>query len=373
MKIALFTDSFLPGVGGTENAVFNYANALSKEHEVVVFAPKYSTDFCDTDKPFMIVRAKSIGVTKNDFFAMPYFTRQVKKTLNDFKPDVLHCHTVGQMTAYALKYGKKNNIPVVCTLHTKFRYCYEHDLKSKLLASILLKFVMRRIKKADKVTAVSFDMQKEAESYGVNNPISVVKNGLNVVSDKVEKKEGNGIFTFLYVGMISEFKNLGFSLNALAKVKGQGKDFCFNVVGRGSDMKKFQKLTKELGLEDRVNFVGAIKDKNLLNTYYDNADLFLFPSIFDNDSLAILEAGSRGLPSLVIEGTGSSERMKNGVSGFTVKNDLNAYVEKILTLMQDRKSLMQVGKEAGNLYSSWEDAVIKYLGIYEQAIAEKKK
>ena len=48
------------------------------------FAPKYTQEFCDTDKPFKIVRAKSIGVTKNDFFAMPYFTKEVKKTLLEF-------------------------------------------------------------------------------------------------------------------------------------------------------------------------------------------------------------------------------------------------------------------------------------------------
>lgn len=38
MKIAIFTDSFLPGVGGTENAVLNYAAELSKTEEVIVFA-----------------------------------------------------------------------------------------------------------------------------------------------------------------------------------------------------------------------------------------------------------------------------------------------------------------------------------------------
>lgn len=373
MKIALFTDSFVPGVGGTENAVLNYATALSKGHEVVVFAPKYSAEFCDTDKPFKIVRAKSIGVTKNDFFAMPYFTEEIKKTLCEFMPDVVHCHTVGQMTAYALKYGKKNNIPVVCTLHTKFRYCYAHDLKSKFLGEILLKFVMRRVKKADKVTAVSFDMKQEAVSYGISNQITVVKNGMNVTGEPVEKKERNGIFTFLYVGMISEFKNLGFSLQALAKVKEKGKDFRFNVVGRGSDLKKFQKLTKKLGLENEVNFVGVIKDKNLLNTYYDDADLFLFPSVFDNDSLAILEAGVRGLPSLVLENTGSSERMENGVSGFTSKNDVNSYAEKIMALIEDRQLLTSVGRRAGKLYSTWEDSVNKYVTLYEQAIEEKKK
>lgn len=372
MKIALFTDSFLPGVGGTENAVFNYANALSKEHEVIVFAPKYSAEFCDTDKPFKIVRAKSIGVTKNDFFAMPYFTREVKKTLTEFMPDIIHCNTVGQMTAYALKFGKKHKIPVVCTLHTKFRYCYIHDLKSKFLANILLKFVMRRIKKADSVTAVSFDMKEEARAYGISNDITVIKNGLSTKNVEVAKKEPSSTFTFLYVGMLAEFKNISFSLKALAKVKEKKQDFVFNIVGRGSDVKKFQILTKELGLENNVNFVGVIKDKKVLNTYYANADLFLFPSKFDNDALVLLEAGCQGTPSLVLRNTGSAERIVENESGFATDFDLDAYANKILELMDNKSLLERVGSNAKNIATTWEDAVEKYMDFYNQTIKNYK-
>ena len=372
MKIALFTDSFLPGVGGTENAVFNYASALSKEHEVVVFAPKYTQEFCDTDKPFKIVRAKSIGVTKNDFFAMPYFTKEVKKTLLEFAPDIIHCNTVGQMTAYPLKFGKKHKIPVVCTLHTKFKYCYIHDLKSKFLANILLKFVMRRIKKADAVTAVSFDMKEEARSYGIKNDITVIKNGLNAPTGESLKKTPTKIFTFLYVGMISEFKNIAFSLRALAKVKEKNSQFIFNIVGRGSDVKKFQNLTKELGLEEQVNFVGVVKDKKVLNSYYSNADLFLFPSVFDNDALVLLEAGFQGTPSLVLRNTGSAERIVENESGFATENDLDAYANKILELMNDKSLLEKVGERAKSIYTPWEDTVIKYLDFYKQTIKNYK-
>ncbi len=372
MKIALFTDSFLPGVGGTENEVLNYATALSKGHEVIVFAPKYAQEFCDTGRTFKIVRAKSIGVTKNDFFAMPYFTKEVKKTLLEFMPDIIHCNTVGQMTAYALKFGKKHHIPVVCTLHTKFRYCYVHDLKSKVLANILLKFVMRRIRKADAVTAVSFDMKEEARSYGINNDITVIKNGLNAPTGVQAEKTPTKIFTFLYVGMIAEFKNIAFSLRALSMVREKNKEFTFNIVGRGSDVKKFQKLSKELGLENNVNFVGVIKDKKALNSYYANADLFLFPSIFDNDALVLLEAGFQGTPSLVLRNTGSAERIVENESGFATDNDLDAYANKILELMKDKALLERVGKNAKTIYTPWEDTVEKYLDFYDETIKNYK-
>jgi glycosyltransferase involved in cell wall biosynthesis len=159
---------------------------------------------------------------------------------------------------------------------------------------------------------------------------------------------------------------------ALAKVKEKNSQFIFNIVGRGSDVKKFQNLTKELGLEEQVNFVGVVKDKKVLNSYYSNADLFLFPSVFDNDALVLLEAGFQGTPSLVLRNTGSAERIVENESGFATENDLDAYANKILELMQDKSLLEKVGERAKSIYTPWEDTVIKYLDFYKQTIKNYK-
>ena len=78
MKIALFTDSFFPGIGGTEKAVSHIALALSKENEVMVVAPDYHR-IDERTYPFKVVRFKSIGVSQNDFWAMPFLSKKAKK------------------------------------------------------------------------------------------------------------------------------------------------------------------------------------------------------------------------------------------------------------------------------------------------------
>ena len=65
MRIAIFTDSFLPGVGGTEKAVLGLATALAENNEVVVCAPYYSRKYKD-DFRFQVLRANSIKITNND-------------------------------------------------------------------------------------------------------------------------------------------------------------------------------------------------------------------------------------------------------------------------------------------------------------------
>ena len=121
LRVAIFTDSFYPGVGGTERAVFEYAKELSLVAEVAVFAPSYHRED-KTEYPFLVYRSKSIAFGKNDMFAIPKLDRKLKRALINFKPDILHTQTPGMMADFANKMGKKLGVPVVCTIHTKYRY-----------------------------------------------------------------------------------------------------------------------------------------------------------------------------------------------------------------------------------------------------------
>ena len=84
MRIAIFTDSFLPGVGGTEKAVLGLATALAENNEVVVCAPYYSRKYKD-DFRFRVLRANSIKITNNDYFAFPFTSCKFKKELKKFR------------------------------------------------------------------------------------------------------------------------------------------------------------------------------------------------------------------------------------------------------------------------------------------------
>ncbi len=372
MKIAIFTDSFLPSIGGTENAVHRFAQALSKEHEVMVLAPNGHKEFDDNAFPFKVARAKSIGVTNNDFWAHPALSKKMKKALDDFKPDIVHSQTVGMMAAFANKYAKKHGLPSICTIHTKFRYCYKDALKVKLFAEILLRYVMRRPKKADRVCTVSNSMIPELKSYGLKRDVTVIKNGNDGAPMMCEKQVGQGAFKIIFVGRIIDYKNIKFSLDCLKELKKRRSDFVFYLVGRGPHVKKFSKYAEKIGLKDNVVFTGAITDKTKLRKMYAESDLFFFTSIFDNDGLVVMEAANEGTPSLVLKDTGAAERLTDGVTGFTAENNVKAVSEKLEYLMDSREILVEVGKNAGTIFTSWQETVDLYLDIYRQEIDKKK-
>lgn len=174
---------------------------------------------------------------------------------------------------------------------------------------------------------------------------------------------------FLYVGHIVKFKNLEFTINALKIIKDRGINFKMLFVGHGFDDDYFKNLCKKLGLEENVIFTGQITDKDLLSSLYGAGELFLFPSIFDNDPLTIVEAALHHVPAITIKNTGSSERITNNVSGFVVENDVQKFADKIIEAISDKARLKQIGDEAEKtIPKDWSTTAQEYLNEYNNLI-----
>ncbi len=378
MRIAIFTDSFLPGVGGTEKAVLGLANELAKNNEVVVCAPTYDKKYKD-EFSFRVLRTKSLRLTTNDYYAFPNLSKKFKKELRDFKPEIIHCQSVSPMTGFAIKYARKNNIPIIMTVHTQFRATFSRSIKSKVIVKMLLNDIVKKLNKVDRAFTVSNDMINELKSYGFKGDVKVIKNGAtfskieNVESLKplaIEKYDLKGAKNiFLYVGHIVKFKNLEFTFNALKVLKDKGVEFKALFVGHGLDDNYFKSLSKKMGLENEIIFTGQITDKDLLSSLYSVGELYLFPSIFDNDPLTVVEAALHHVPSITIKDTGSSERIEDGVSGFVVENNVNAFAEKIYEVIQDKNKLREIGDEAEKrIPKLWSQTAEEYLEEYRKLL-----
>lgn len=373
MRVAIFTDSFPPSKGGTENAVVRYATSLSKDYEVAVFAPQNDKEFDDNQFPFKVFRSFSIKITSNDFWALPRLSGKMKKQLKEFNPDIIHTQTLGMMADFANSYGKKHNIPVVCTAHTKYKYCYQSALKIPLLVNMVVNRIIKRAQKADLVCAVSNSMKDELYSYGLKNKdVLVVRNGHNVNEIKkpqVTRTEQR--FTLMYCGLVIDYKNIGFSLKALSILKKQRDDFVFYIVGAGPHEKKFKKMAKKLGIENNVVMTGWIQDKTQLAQYFCNSDMILFTSIFDTDGLILLESAEYDKPAFLIKDSGASERFKDNQTAFIEEYDAEKVAERINYLMDNPDLVQKVGKQCKNCFNSWDETASEYKKIYNQLLSNE--
>ena len=139
------------------------------------------------------------------------------------------------MAKYALSYAKKHNIPVVMTVHTKFKTAFERSIKSKVIVNALIKNLVKKLNKVKQVYTVSNDMIDELKSYGYCGEVKVIRNGATFsrINNLEEVKKlaiqkynlANEENIFLYVGHIVKFKNLEFTINALKIIKDRGINF----------------------------------------------------------------------------------------------------------------------------------------------------
>jgi glycosyltransferase involved in cell wall biosynthesis len=127
---------------------------------------------------------------------------------------------------------------------------------------------------------------------------------------------------------------------------------------------------KLLGLQDRVTLLGNIHDRERLKRIDAAADLFLFPSLYDNAPLVVREAAAMHTPALMLQESTAAEVIKPDVNGFLTPNDVQQYADRIAYLMQNPDILKKVGKKASTTISrSWEnvieEVILRYRDIQE--------
>ena len=382
LKVAVFTDSFYPGTGGTERAVDGIASGLVENGcEVMVCAPKYGKrDY--KSEIYQINRAKSIKLSDNSYLPIMTISANFKKVLRAFKPDIIHCNTLSPFVGWAIRFSKNNNIPCVVTVHTKFSFYFSPKGKDSLLSKFKYKYICSQIKKCDRVCAVSNSMKAEFAKYGYFGDFDVVKNGSTFTSEEISadvKKLAQAKYgisdednVLIFVGHVEKIKNIDFIFESLKIVDQKFENFKMMFVGSIDD-KDFYDNVKNSSLKDKVVFTNNITSKEMLSSIYANAKLFLFPSVFDNDPLTIVESATHKVPSVVLENTGASERINNNETGFVIQ-DAQSMAEKIVYLLNNKSIIEQVGENASKqLPIKWKDASKRYLSIYYETIRNFKK
>ncbi len=102
-------------------------------------------------------------------------------------------------------------------------------------------------------------------------------------------------YRLLYVGRLLDWKGIDLALQAVSQLTRLSSGIRFTIVGDGPASTRLHKLAEELGLAEVVRWVRWIPH-NMVQDYYHNADLFLFPSLRDSGGMAVLEAMAHGLP-----------------------------------------------------------------------------
>ena len=372
MKVGLFIDTWYPMVDGVIKVVDNYARRLVQYCDVVVFCPETrGFDKADDGKlPYKVVRCKSLPIIKNDYdLPTPALDPKFEAQLILSGIDMVHIHSPFAVGLAGVLYAKLHKLPVVATLHSQYKQDFEKPLKFKPALDMVMDTIMRVFNACDECWAVNGGIKDlYVNEYGLTAPCKVRLNATDhkPVADPSEAarivNETYGVpadaTVFLFVGRINYIKNIDFIVRALAKAKERGlKNFRMLFAGKGQDEGRLAALVKALGLEDEVIMCG-LTDKEMLEKLYSRAKLFLFPSLYDANSLVQIEAACQGTPTVFLEGARTAATVTPGVNGYVCPPDEDSYAQMILDILADPESYRRISDAARrDLYLNWDDVV----------------
>jgi glycosyltransferase involved in cell wall biosynthesis len=145
--------------------------------------------------------------------------------------------------------------------------------------------------------------------YLVPDPQTLLGSSKSTVNLKMQSP------IFLYVGRIEERKGLHLLLQACNILRQEGCNFSLAIIGRGPQQDELKAYCHTHDLDDRVQWLGWI-DYRQLGVYFQQADVFVFPSLEDIWGMVTLEAMAFGKPVVGSKWAGSSELIVDGENGW---------------------------------------------------------
>jgi glycosyltransferase involved in cell wall biosynthesis len=237
------------------------------------------------------------------------------------------------------------------------------------------------LKRCEHVIVPSESMRAVIEEfYEFSAPITVVATGIDL--RPFVTANGNGIrkergwendFVIISVGRLTPEKGWPTLLKGAAIAMQSIPRSRLALVGEGFEKKKLQKLTRELGIAEKVDFLGKVPFDQVAN-YLKAANLFAFASDTETQGLVTVEAMAAGLPVVAVDAIGTRDVVEDEVDGLLTENNAEAMAAGLLRMVSSRETLERF--RAASLRKAQSMDLMKQarrlVSVYDEAIASKK-
>ncbi len=356
IKIAYFAGSMKPGQDGVTRVLFKLIDWLNDKEIENVFISSLIPEKDEQITNFLEVPSIAVPFYKEYKFAYPGY-KKFEHKLTEFKPDIIHINSPCSLGMAAIKYGEKNNIPVVATYHTHFpSYAKYYNIKQ--LEFISWNYLRKLYNRCDRVFVPSITIMDELNDRGFKTteylPHGIDLNifNRNYKSDNWKKSiEAQNKKVLLYVGRLVWEKDLRTLIEVYDQLTGLREDVTFVLVGDGPIRKELEKNMPE------ALFLGY-KSGEELSTIYASSDLFVFPSTTETFGNVVLEAMASGTVPVCSNEGGASSSIKNDQNGIICKaKDSFDFSKKILKLISNQTELQRISENCIEYASqqSWDN------------------
>lgn len=364
MRIAIFSDTFLPQLNGVVTTVYQSAKSLiDLGHEVVIFTVARDP-YKYIDQRYAHVKIITLPSIPAFIYPALRFTVPLGFAyfqLKEFNPDVIHTHTPFAVGWEAVIGAKMLGVPLVGTHHTFYDDYLKHvKMDYKWGKKFSWKYTAVYYNFCDLILSPTQSLADALETQKLSKPVSILRNSLDTdffmpvkkLIDKKNLKKRFGIKgqSIIFEGRLSYEKSLDIVLKAFALMSKKMPDLKLMLAGDGPERNNLEKLAEKLNVKEKVIFTGFIPyGEKVVETYRAN-DIYLTASKSENMPIAILEAMACGLPIIAVRERGLAEIINDNVNGFFAKTDDPAdMAEKTLELLSNSALLKKFGKASRKL------------------------
>lgn len=278
--------------------------------------------------------------------ATPYL-----RLLGSRRPALIHAH-FGTDAVYALPLARRLGVPLITTFHG-----FDATLST---ASLLLSpawanyplFRHQLAQQGDLFLCVSSFIRERVLAMGfpeARTRVHYIGEDYRAIQPRSPQEETR---TILHVARLVEMKGTKYLIRGFAELSRRWQDVQLVIIGDGPMRASLQALTRSLGLEERVQFLGARPHGEVL-AWMRRALMLVLPSILTRSGrteglgMVLLEAAATGVPVVGSRIGGIPEVVVDGQTGFLVPDrDPDALASRMLCLLEEPTRRRRMGEDA---------------------------
>lgn len=328
MRICVVSDQAFPAWGGEGIVTQNLCRKLSEGgHQVLFLTTKVSHP--SPVKNIEVIRFPSIFIPQKGHFGVVLFSRIVP-ILKERKIQIIQVNLPTFLGWQSFIAARKLNIPLVAGFHVQIGNLLPCNLSfCFFLEKLITLWFSHFYKKADLLISPS-NLGGKIVSHYSSSRVEVISNGIDFsifspsdifLREREEFRKRFGLKDspfLLYVGRLSREKNICYLFQIMQVLREKNNTLMLLVAGKGKLQVALQKKAYSMGLSKKVIFAGFLTKSDLFCAYKE-ADIFILPSLFELQGMAVLEAMAMGKAVLVGRSSQSAacELVQEGINGYT--------------------------------------------------------
>ena len=369
MRIALFTETFLPKVDGIVTRLSHSVDHLQRlGDQVLVFSPDGG-----------LREYKGAKICGIPGFPLPLYPElklalprpSMRQALEEFKPDLIHLVNPAVLGLGGLYYAKSLDVPLVASYHTHLPKYLEH-YGLGMLEGVMWELLKAVHNQAQVNLCTSTAMRQELTGHGIER-VKIWQRGVDteLFQPELASVEMRSRLTqgspesplLLYVGRLSAEKEIDRIKPVLEAIPNAR----LALVGDGPYRSELEKHF----VGTPTHFVGYLTGKDL-GAAFASADAFIFPSRTETLGLVLLEAMAAGCPVIAANAGGIPDIVTDGVNGylFDPTDEMGAIVatRRLLANHQERETLRTHARQEAERWG-WAAATRQLQDFYRSVVA----